>query len=156
MKIASITQLPTSARGFFTTVKTLLAQATRKEAARADVVTELNTFMGEEKSVLVVTKHGLALFDVNPQAKPEIKEGEMEAPEVKALLEAQQAVKDASAKASAAYQVAKNAGKIITKTAPPTPRLEILNADKTAEMLAKYPTQIRSIRRGEVSEVVVA
>jgi hypothetical protein len=91
---------------------------------------------------------------VNPQGKPEIKNPD--SPAAKAYLEAQQAVKNANAKLSIAYNAAKEAGDLIVAKAPPTPRLEILNEDKATEMLAKYGAEIRQIRKGEATEIAVA
>lgn len=154
MKIISLKALPPLSRNFFDIVKTILAKTARKDGTKSDVASEFSTYLGAERSALIVTKHGLAVFDVNPQGKTEIKNPT--SPAAKAYLDAQQAVKDANAKLSIAYNIAKEAGDIIVAKAPPTPRLEILNEDKTAEMNDKYATQIRQIRKGEAQEITVA
>jgi hypothetical protein len=95
--------------------------------------------------MLIVSQTGLAVCDVNPQAHAEFDRTDT-CQEIKDVLEAEKAVKDANARLSAAIAAGK-ATKKITLKAGKSIRLEILSPDKVQDMHAKFGPNIRGIRK---------
>ncbi len=72
MKINALRDLPAELQEFYNVVKTLKAKEAKKESSKVEALASLIGFLGEDKSVLIVTqKTGLAVCDVNPQAHAE-------------------------------------------------------------------------------------
>ena len=146
MKASSIFALPATLQDFYRIVKTLKANEAHKEGTKVEALTGLTSFLAGDTSVLIVTKRGLAVCDINPQAHVTPIDPTDDSPEIKAVLKADEAVKTARAKLAIATAAAKAAGKIKVTTSNSI-RMEILNADKTADMLGKYGTEIKQIRK---------
>lgn len=146
MKASSIFALPPILQDFYRIVKTLKANEAHKESSKAEALTGLTSFLAGDRSVLIVTKRGLAVCDINPQAHVAPFDPADDSPEIKALVKADEDVKAARAKLAIATAAAKAAGKIKVTTSDSI-RLEILNPDKTADMLGKYGTEIKQIRK---------
>ena len=146
MKINALRDLPAELQEFYNVVKTLKAKEAKKESSKVEALASLIGFLGEDKSVLIVTqKTGLAVCDVNPQAHAEFDRTDT-CQEIKDVLEAEKAVKDANARLSAAIAAGK-ATKKITLNAGKSIRLEILSPDKVQDMHAKFGPNIRAIRK---------
>jgi hypothetical protein len=146
--------VPPQLREYFNVVKTLKAKEARKDEAKTGALAALLGFLDEEKSILIVTQSGLALCDVNPQAHTQFDRNDS-SPEIQGILAAEKAVKAANAQLQAALGAGKVAKKVkVTKEN--SIRLEILSADKTADMIGKLGPQIRAIRRGRKAAALVA
>ena len=146
MKINALRDLPAELQEFYNVVKTLKAKEAKKESSKVEALASLIGFLGEDKSVLIVTqKTRLPVCDVNPQAHAEFDRTDT-CQEIKDVLEAEKAVKDANARLSAAIAAGK-ATKKITLKAGKSIRLEILSPDKVQDMHAKFGPNIRAIRK---------
>jgi len=144
MKIKALKDLPTTVQEFYSVVKTLKAKEARKEASKAEALASLIGFLGEDKSVLIVTQTGLAVCDVNPQAHAEFDRTDT-CQEITAIIEAEKETKAANARLSAAIAAGKAAKKVTLKEGKSI-RLEILSPDKVQDMHAKFGPNIRAIR----------
>ena len=145
MKINALKDLPAALQDFYSVVKTLKAKEAKKEASKVEALASLICFLGEDKSVLIVTQTGLAVCDVNPQAHAEFDRTDT-CQEIKDILDAEKTVKDANARLSTAIAAGKAAKKITLK-AGKSIRLEILSLDKVQDMHAKFGPNIRAIRK---------
>jgi hypothetical protein len=147
MKIESLLKLPAALQAYFTVVKTLKAKEARKESTKQEALGELVQYLGEDKSVLIVTQNGLAVCDINPQAHAEFDSADT-SPEIKAILAAKEEVKSANAKLAAAVATGKQAKKV-TVTSENSIRLEILSPEKEEGMMEKFGPPIRAIRKAK-------
>jgi len=145
MKINALRDLPAELQEFYNVVKTLKAKEAKKESSKVEALLSLIGFLGEDTSMLIVSQTGLAVCDVNPQAHAEFDRTDT-CQEIKDVLEAEKAVKDANARLSAAIAAGK-ATKKITLKAGKSIRLEILSPDKVQDMHAKFGPNIRAIRK---------
>jgi hypothetical protein len=154
MKIESLLKLPAALQAYFTVVKTFKAKEARKESTKQEALGELVQYLGEDKSVLIVTQNGLAVCDINPQAHAEFDPADT-SPEIKAILAAKEEVKSANAKLAAAVAAGKQAKKV-TVTSENSIRLEILSPEKEEGMMEKFGPSIRAIRKAKAPTTFVA
>jgi hypothetical protein len=147
MRIESLKKLPVLLQEFYTIVKTLKAKEAKKEESKGEALESLLGYLGEDKSVLIVSQNGLAVCDVNPQAHAEFDRAD-ESPEVRAILDAEKGIKAAHAKLAAALASGKDAGKVRFPKENSI-RLEALSPDKSEAMMAKFGPTIRAIRRNK-------
>lgn len=154
MKIISLKTLPASLQEYFALVKTLKAKEARKERSKSAALLDLVNLLGSDTSLLIVTRKGLATCDVNPQAHPLFDRRDA-SQEVQEILEAERAVSTAHSRMAAALAAGKAAGKV-TMQKKDSIRLEILNPEKAADLLAKYRQSIHRLRRGAAAPTPLA
>lgn len=151
MKIAALRALPIALQEYFFLTKTIKAKERGKDGAKNPALASLVSYLGDEKSVLIVTQTGLAVCDVNPQAHPVFDRAE-DSPEIRAIIDAEKDLKSAQAAMMAALAAGKRSGRVVLSRSDSI-RLEILGKDKIADVQARYRSEIRRIRKGATAEL---
>ena len=154
MRLIKYTDLPTELRSFAQTVIALKSLDDSKETQKGPALKALQKVLAGEKALIAVSNQNFFQYDINPQQHPEF-DPKDQSPEIKEVLAAQKAVKEANARLAAAVADAKLAGKIKI-TPKDSIRLEVLGEVKVKPIKKKYAAQIRALRTKGTAEGTTA